>query len=1228
MATFFDFTYNLNTQETQNEVLSIIDNTNNTPPVPKSHFFTDINLPIQELSNAFGPVIGNEDSQFRVTSKFNIAYPKNAYAVTKGHLYFAPYGDSIDKVNVVLKPINPIYVGVGIKYFIYRGVNINNLFKHEMGIIKLIQKNDPLATDFIKRLWDEFIEFNGLIEEDDNIFDASELGYVPDSDEAERIIEKFYKKGVNGYNLPLVESGEPFGKFSDTVAFEIVVDYGDYDQFPQESGFEFDYGFLCAEECILNVDGNNLEYIAGNKPESISGKIFRENIYLFLDPAAYYGAHISKNENKIGDNTMARLMGRVEYRRLDGYNQNTNEETNHQPTTGTDKWGKLTYPRLLNQYVLKRFFTGSTIYLYIIGSRGRSYNYNNEVSFEPNPPFPDPNGPISFITGTADFKTHSWPIIILDNNQIQLLSYYYYLQNPESEPNYHNADYQMCRIPFNLYLPLISEVPFAPFYIYDAFNGKKIINSRNNQIIIEKPAYKNSNSNTDTNIFQISNFVYGFFEMNNRDAILERHNNLFGPINLKEIFEPNDFNNNINNTTQWIAYKKNKLTYDPDDFVLEKNIYNNHWRDINIAYANNMRVVFDGLSNESPQLQTQLYVVSPTKSNDSKFNPPEEFLSAYDIHNDIYKIFQIKKSFFKTSRTRYTSLSNGKGVDFWKIKIQIDNQEIEVLKLTAFGSAYQSLRQSLMIGLTRANYDNLFAGTTAVYNPYFHLEDIEECRNNIVVDAFRARLGIRYENELGEIITHINEGENTIFVYSIDGKIFTTKEYAETFEYHTEFSETYVEFLPKTGWDGEYGFDWMRKTHPAPDYDSFKNIVGSDPNQTDGNEPENPSFQEDVSMYVRLKDECYDSIPISWRINSGDTDEQYHTSWLRLEKGQQIDIKIRLKIKTKPEQLWFMYDGNDYEISGLGNVVEAYKNSIGKVFNVSSDNRNLKIFIFNDNLLNDNNSINDDITLTIKRKTDSKDENNRVVIWATENGKYKPAGYLKIAQEKTLISPKIIFVSCKTQLPPQLDARSFEIGELDTQKENTQKYLKQAGYDPEITIIPEIDLTQDPHFSQANGHYVIGGIIRAGYKNQDDSPVLDSQLPDGYINIRSYLISKLPNTISHDNKTLLVFFIKQNGVFQKLPNNDLDVQLGGFSGGNNTDAIIFENPKPQTVAHEIYHSLGIPHTFDNKAKFAYRGMFTDNIMDYSHLEQRHRRSTYKWQWDIARKNAEEWNKRN
>lgn len=1214
MSTFFDFTYNLNTENQAQQALESINNEKRVKSVARTHFFTDINLSNQGAENAFGPVLGNEDSQFRVTSKFNIVYSKNAYAVTEGHLYFAPHGDSTDKVNVVLKPKNPVYIGVGIKYFIYRGVNINNLFKHEMGIIKLIQKNDPLATDFVKRLWDEFIEFNELNEEDDNVFNSEELGYTPDSEESERIIDKFYNK-ENGYNLPLVKSGEPFGKFSDTVAFEIVVDYGDYDQFPQESGFELDYGFLCAKECVLNVDANNPEYIAGNKPESISEKIFRENIYLFLDPAAYYGAHISKNEKKTGDNTMGRLMGRVEYRNLEGYNENTNEETNHQPTTGTDKWGNLTFPRLLNQYILKRFFTGSTIYLYITGSRGRSYNYNNEVPFEPNPPFPDPNGSISLITGTADFKTHSWPFIILNNNQLQFLSYYYYLENPESEPNYHKADYQMCRISFNLNLPLVYEVPpVSPFYIYDAFNAKRIINSSKNQINIDKPAYKNSDSSS-TDRYPIANFIYGFFEMNYRDVILERHNNLFGPINLKEIFEPNDFNN-ITNTTQWIAYKKNNLTYDSDDFILEKNIDNNHWRDVNVAYANNMRVVFDGLNNESPQLQTLLYVVSPINSNDSKFNSPEEFLSAY-THSNIYKVFQVEKSFFKNSHTKNTDINDGKGFDFWKIKIQIDNEEIDVLKLTGFGSAYQSLKQSLMIGITKANYDNLFAGTTAVYNPYFHLEDLEECRNNNVVDAFKARLGIRYENEFGEIITHINEGGNTIYVYSIDGKIFTTKEYAEKFEYHTEFAETYVEFLPKTSWDGEYGFDWMRKAQPAPDYDSFKNIVGSDPDQTDGNDPVNPNFQPDISMYVKLKNEHYDSIPIPWRINSGDTDEEYHTSWLRLEKEQEIEIKVRLKIKTKPERLKFMFDAREYQItSSFGNVISA-----------KQKNEWFKFFVFNDNLLV-NNSINEDITLTIKRKNDSKDDNNRFVIWATENGKDKPAGYLKIAQEKVLTSPKIIFVGCKTQLPPQIIASNFTIEELNTQRNNAQRYLKQAGYNPEITVIPEIDLTQDPHFSQVNGHYVSGETIRAGYQNQDGSPVLDSQLPAGYINIRKYLISKLPNTVSHDNKTLIVFFIKQNGAFQILPGNNLGFPLGGFSGGNNTDVVIFGSPQIQTVAHEIYHSLGIPHTFDNKGKFAYKGMETDNLMDYSHLMGRHRRSTYKWQWNIARKNAEEWNKRN
>jgi hypothetical protein len=45
---------------------------------------------------------------------------------------------------------------------------------------------------------------------------------------------------------------------------------------------------------------------------------------------------------------------------------------------------------------------------------------------------------------------------------------------------------------------------------------------------------------------------------------------------------------------------------------------------------------------------------------------------------------------------------------------------------------------------------------------------------------------------------------------------------------------------------------------------------------------------------------------------------------------------------------------------------------------------------------------------------------------------------------------------------------------------------------------------------------------------------------------------------------------------------------------------MFQKHSEDTIGHECLHGLGLPHSFYSKAKFTYKAMQTDNVMDYSH----------------------------
>lgn len=83
----------------------------------------------------------------------------------------------------------------------------------------------------------------------------------------------------------------------------------------------------------------------------------------------------------------------------------------------------------------------------------------------------------------------------------------------------------------------------------------------------------------------------------------------------------------------------------------------------------------------------------------------------------------------------------------------------------------------------------------------------------------------------------------------------------------------------------------------------------------------------------------------------------------------------------------------------------------------------------------------------------------------------------------------------------------------------------------------------------------------------------------------------------------------------------------GYSSGKWTNLLVFKlaADNNKTVVHEVYHSLGIPHTFDKtdeNSLYVYKGKQTDNLLDYSHHSppSKNRKSLFHWQWLIARKN--------
>jgi len=98
---------------------------------PSSHFFIDhTNLsdpsPANLAADAFGPVNGDETNKYRTTSFIRASTASKVFAICDGHILIQPYDGDTTKVNLILKP-TATYSPLKIKYFIYRGVDIDDL---------------------------------------------------------------------------------------------------------------------------------------------------------------------------------------------------------------------------------------------------------------------------------------------------------------------------------------------------------------------------------------------------------------------------------------------------------------------------------------------------------------------------------------------------------------------------------------------------------------------------------------------------------------------------------------------------------------------------------------------------------------------------------------------------------------------------------------------------------------------------------------------------------------------------------------------------------------------------------------------------------------------------------------------------------------------------------------------------------------------------------------------
>ena len=1093
---------------------------------PSSYFFTDTAFNQATNDKFFAPL---DENRFRITTTF--AGNLNAYAVTDGILLIAiQKGSNNNKINILLKPSKDIGLGVKIKYFVYRGIDATGLFKTTEETI-LVDNGNP--QNCVAEAWDAFVEFNQTTEID---LQASQIGLIEDSAELTKdtIKRYFSNKHEDGkeYNLLKVKAGTKLGKFVDgSAGFEIVLDDGDYLQENSDTGLDFDLSFVTASAVVLNTnqDPNNLnqpnEFGAASNP-NIDPKIFRENIYKFLDPAAFYGSHVADNNNG-----GIRIIGGT----TDVYSSEADIYTN----------------------IVSRFSNKDKVYIYIKSTRGRSFNFYNEdkklylngtaVSFSYS------NWPLFYIN--AFYKTYTMffgPTGMVASNRILTIKHTNIDQTETDTPG-----------------DLLSIPKYDRFEVSFSFSG---------------------------DFTRMSQFLYLNFLDNTELPI----NNLFGNINLETIFEKEDFSGN---QISYVTHLRPVLIKEGEDIGLYQT-----------------KLILDGnisntdLAPSDSDLRT--YILFPQATTSETLVPKKDNLTAgyysaannpEDYCRNIYGEGEIWRGIINDNGTDVKSL-------LYRRK---DNDEaMPIYQLGISQLDYQTLIDAVENNATNLFFifENQTTGTNASFLKY--------------------DLKIQFDKQDGTI----GKTTQSIAVYTIDDCFFFTEKYSAGFKYYKEFAETTVEFRPHQDWDGEFGIDWYRKGQNTwlndpfgfKIYDmNFAGNVGTMPAQMNGNDYEDV-FEPDNKMLAKLKREEYNVKITPWSL--GDNETECFTSWLSLDKDQTAKLNLRIRVKKEAGKLSIRYPNQYFKINDAAGYLDA-ADALFSFYDLPADQKTVtaaaRFF---------------DLKITcIKEFAFAQ------ILQVKADDRL--AGMLKAFPNANKPVQNILFVPVKIKLPDNKE-RNFSPGSespvssdyISNQKKWLAQFLLHSQIKANIEMFNnsdeplagdnygQLDLTSDTNFTEeftpddsdpANNK---GMFIRKTVNNQDITvyslrAYYKSQQTNR-LDLKQYLTDHLPEKYKADKyKSYLIAFFMNVAGFSMTDDTTQKDQLNGYSGGKWTNLLIFKLSanNNETVSHETYHSLDMPHTFDKLSEnslYVYKPQQTDNLLDYTH----DRRSLFHWQWLIARKN--------
>ena len=482
-----------------------------------------------------------------------------------------------------------------------------------------------------------------------------------------------------------------------------------------------------------------------------------------------------------------------------------------------------------------------------------------------------------------------------------------------------------------------------------------------------------------------------------------------------------------------------------------------------------------------------------------------------------------------------------------------------------------------------------------------------------VADFFHTQAGKALLNSQNQIKIEAPEtnvvGEQELFIHSANKTVVNSQgtmemrgeqgmhELNTAKEYETVKEEigtkVCVQFRTSKSYSGEFGFDWVRFADSERTGDIEENrydkIIGTC-------EDEGENFKQDTGRYKQFLFEYKHQHIIPWKKKeaeaamsavtseaTGDAatkkpDYLYVVPVMTLLKDQCADLTLNIDVHKKAQRLEYEYDKDFFTL----NQSSAPILDIGHYPSA------------------------DDLSITCNKEFS---EDKEICLYAyDEQGNKSLAGKLivKANDDKHRYALDVVMVNVKTCIkddnlssPPSNPFRKITL----------QKYFSQCYIDANIEEC-ELDLTT-PDRKEAFLAYTDKELL----KREDLSN----------LKIYDYLTSVL-NSNSYTAKYASyykIYFINENA--------DGDSSIYGRAREICSEEVIVLAPglDDTTCAHELFHALGLYHSFSELNQHTFEKYKTDNIMDYSDVgtEKIPVIATWQFQWNILQENlptVEQW----